>query len=231
MLQVGGTGLFGLSLPKVLAAEESQLVDNARAKSVMFLYLFGGPSQLETFDMKPDAATNVRGPFKPIAARTSGLRICEHLPRLAERSDKYCVVRTLNHPHNDHNASHYIQTGHPMPPAERGPSNVNAAANDWPAMGSMVEYLDRQSVGSAKRGVLSNDHGKTWDWDNRFILFRWAMHQTMHSPCSLELADGRILTLFLYHYDAQWGKKDAGGPSRTLGITSAVTWSPKTSHK
>jgi len=74
--------------------------------------------------------------------------------------------------------------------------------------------------------VLSNDHGKTWDWGNRFILFRWAMHQTMHSPCSLELADGRILTLFLYHYGAQWGEKDAGGPSRTLGITSAVIWSP-----
>jgi len=52
------------------------------------------------------------------------------------------------------------------------------------------------------------------------------MHQTMHSPCSLQLADGRILTLFLYHYGAQWGKTTVGGPSRTLGITSAVIWSP-----
>jgi len=78
--------------------------------------------------------------------------------------------------------------------------------------------------------VLSRDHGKTWDWDNRFILYRWAMHQSMHSPCSLELADGRILTLFLYHYSAQWGKAGVGGPGRTLGITSAVIWSPDSTN-
>tara|TARA_B100000686_G_C16729723_1_gene939917 strand:+ start:220 stop:1500 length:1281 start_codon:yes stop_codon:yes gene_type:complete len=75
--------------------------------------------------------------------------------------------------------------------------------------------------------VISNDHGKTWEWENKFTLFRWAMHQTMHSPCSIELKDGRILTVFLYHYGAQWGNTTTGGNSRTLGITSAVIWSPK----
>lgn len=165
LLQVGGAGLFGVSLPKVLAAEATIGTTRPRAKSVMFLYLFGGPSQLETFDMKPDAPTNIRGPFNPIDARTTGLRICEHLPRLAERSDKYCVVRTLNHPQNDHNASHYIQTGHPMPPAERGPSNVNAAPNDWPSMGSVVEYFDRQASGGQPLTMpsyvyLPNRHGQ-----------------------------------------------------------------------
>ena len=75
--------------------------------------------------------------------------------------------------------------------------------------------------------VISNDHGKTWEWENKFTLFRWAMHQTMHSPCSIELKDGRILTVFLYHYGAQWGNTTTGGSSRTLGITSAVIWSPK----
>jgi hypothetical protein len=165
MLQAGGAGLFGLSLPKVLAAEASRPSGNARAKSVMFLYLFGGPSQLETFDMKPDAASHIRGPFKTIAARTPELRICEHLPQLAQCSDRYCVVRTLNHPHNDHNASHYIQTGHPMPPAERGPANVNAAPNDWPAMGSVIEYLDGRAAGNKTRAMpsyvyLPNRHGQ-----------------------------------------------------------------------
>ena len=72
--------------------------------------------------------------------------------------------------------------------------------------------------------VISRDHGRTWDWDKRFILFRWAMHQTMHSPCSLQLKDGGILTVFLYHYGARWGNGAVGGPSRTLGITSAVIW-------
>src|SRR5689334_8355495 len=80
LLQAGGAGLFGLSLPKVLAAEMAQPQRRARAKSVMFVFLFGGPSQLETFDMKPDAPSGIRGPFQPIASRTPGLHMCEHLP-------------------------------------------------------------------------------------------------------------------------------------------------------
>src|SRR6478735_2388754 len=85
MLQAGGAGLLGLNLAKVWAAEAlptQSTPPRARAKSVIFLFLFGGPSQLETFDLKPDAPAKIRGPFKPIASRTPGLRICEHLPRL-----------------------------------------------------------------------------------------------------------------------------------------------------
>src|SRR2546421_10794263 len=111
LIQAGGAGLFGLSLPKVLAAEEAQPARRPRAKSVLFVFLFGGPSQLETFDMKPDAPTGIRGPFRPTAARTPDLRVCEHLPRLAAPSDRVCVVRTLNHRPNDPNRRHYIQTG------------------------------------------------------------------------------------------------------------------------
>jgi len=147
--------LFGLSLPQVLAAEAVQPARYARAKSILFVYLFGGPSQLETFDMKPDAPSGIRGPFQPVASRTPGLRICEHLPQLAQQSDKYCVVRTLNHPKNDHNGCHYIQTGHPMPPAQRGAAGVSATEKDWPAMGSVVEYLDQRAAGGKPRMVPS----------------------------------------------------------------------------
>jgi hypothetical protein len=91
------------------------------------------------------------------------MRICEHLPGLAQRSDRFCVIRTVNHTQNDHNAAHIIQTGRPMPPAERGPARVNAAPNDWPAMGSVVEYLDRRH--GQPRSVpgyvyLPNRHGE-----------------------------------------------------------------------
>src|SRR5262245_13780569 len=126
LLQAGGAGLFGLSVPKLLAAEAAGAARRPRAKSVIFVFLYGGPGQLETFDMKPDAASTIRGPFRPITSRTSGLRICEHLPRLAARSDRFCVIRTVNHPQNDHNGTHYIQTGHPLPPAQRGADNVDA---------------------------------------------------------------------------------------------------------
>ena len=109
LLQVGGAGLLGVGATSVAAAEIAGAVRSApRAKSVMFLYLFGGPSQLETFDMKPDAPSTVQGPFSAIAARTPGMRICEHLPRLAACSDRYAVIRTLNHTQNDHNAAHII---------------------------------------------------------------------------------------------------------------------------
>ncbi len=145
LLRAGGAGLLGTSLPMLLAAEEAQAVVKPRAKSVMFLFMFGGPSQLETFDMKPDAPSGIRGPFKPVASRTPGLHICEHLPKLAALSDKFAAIRTMTHPHNDHNACHYIQTGHPLPPAQRGAANVDATEKDWPAMGSVVEYLDQHA--------------------------------------------------------------------------------------
>ncbi len=146
LLQIGGAGLLGLSLPKLQAAESSLLSTTPRAKSILFIFLYGGPSQLETFDMKPDAASNIRGPFNPIASRTPDLRICEHLPRLANQSDQYAVVRTVNHPQNDHNGTHFIQTGHPLPPAaNRGAANVDASNIDWPNYGSVVDYLDQQA--------------------------------------------------------------------------------------
>lgn len=152
LLQVGGAGMLGMSLPDVWAAESVATPLAARAKSVIFVFLYGGPSQLETFDMKPDAASTIRGPFQSIASRTRDLRICEHLPRLAERSDKYCVVRTVNHPQNDHNGTHVIQTGHPIPPADRGAAQVDATDKDWPAFGSVISYLDAQ----AARGPASS---------------------------------------------------------------------------
>lgn len=145
VIRAGGSGLLGTSLSTLLAAEEAGAVIQPRAKSVMFLFLFGGPSQLETFDMKPDAASGIRGPFQPIASRSPGLLVCEHLPRLAALSDQFAVIRTMTHGQNDHNACHIIQTGHEMPPAERGPARVNATEKDWPAFGSVVDYLDRRA--------------------------------------------------------------------------------------
>ncbi len=145
VLRAAGAGLLGTSLTGLLAAEEAGQIVHAKAKSVMFLFLFGGPSQLDTFDMKPQAAQQIRGPYQPIASRSPGLQMCEHLPQLATMSDQFAVIRTMTHQQNDHNACHIIQTGHAMPPAERGPARVNATEVDWPAYGSVVEYLDQQA--------------------------------------------------------------------------------------
>src|SRR5690554_4472451 len=79
-LQVGGLGMLGLTVPKLLQAAERKHDLPARAKSVIFLYQFGGPSHLDTFDMKPEAPEGIRSPFGSIATTMPGLRICERLP-------------------------------------------------------------------------------------------------------------------------------------------------------
>jgi hypothetical protein len=165
VLQAGGAGLLGLSLPKLLAAEQQQAPvawgKRRRAKSVIFLFLFGGPSQLETFDLKPEAPSKIRGPFKPIACRTPGLLIGEHLPRMAAISDKFCVIKTMTHSYNDHSgAGHYIQTGHRWQVPVGG--GFSAGTKDWPSMGSVAEYLSLRQRDRGTRGL-----------PNYFVLPNW----------------------------------------------------------
>src|SRR6185436_14720883 len=97
-LKVGGLGLLGLTLPKLLQAEtlnETKKSPKARAKSVIFLYQFGGPSHIDMFDMKPDAPEGIRGSHKPVSTKADGIAISEHLPRLAKVMDKVTLIRSM----------------------------------------------------------------------------------------------------------------------------------------
>ena len=114
LLQIGAIGLLGLTLPVVkrlrtVAASSGTRKRSARSpRKVVYIFLTGGCSQHETFDMKPDAASNVRGEFKPIKTRTPGLQVCEHLPRLAKLSDKFAILRSMTHFSNKHIEGSYI---------------------------------------------------------------------------------------------------------------------------
>lgn len=156
LLQIGGAGLFGMALPKLFAAEAAQgKFAGGRAKSVIFLFLFGGPSQLETFDMKPDLPRESRGPFMPIRSRTPDLMMCEHLGRLANVSDKFAVIRSMTHSYNDHSgAGHYIQTGKRWHLPVGG--GFSATPEDWPSMGAVVEYLSQQEPLGMERDLASS---------------------------------------------------------------------------
>lgn len=144
MLQVGYSGLLGISLPSLLAQSAQSAATTAaqpsrKGKSVILVFLTGAPSHLDTFDLKPEAPPELRGEFKPIAAGTPGLRICEHLPRLAARSDKYAVVHSLAHRENNHLvATHHVLTGYQQPGAF---FDKVASRDDWPCYSSALNYL------------------------------------------------------------------------------------------
>ena len=101
-LQVGGLGALGLTVADLFAMRSHAQDSRPPAKSVIVLWLWGGPSHLETFDMKPDAPLEYRGPFEPIASPVPGMRVCELLPGLAKRADKFALLRAMHHQSNDH---------------------------------------------------------------------------------------------------------------------------------
>ncbi|QDT49335.1 hypothetical protein Pan258_33840 [Symmachiella dynata] len=103
LLRAGSLAALGLSLGDLLRLEATAaLRPNAPAKSVILLWLWGGPSHLDTFDLKPKAPVEYRGPYSPIATNVPGIDICEMLPQLARRADKYAILRSLHCESNDH---------------------------------------------------------------------------------------------------------------------------------
>jgi hypothetical protein len=141
-LQVGSVGLLGLGMNHLaglrgLAAESSGSPPALRAKACIYIFLSGGLGQHDSFDPKPDAPDNIRGEFKPIATRTPGTMICEHLPLLAARSERWSVVRSLTHPYNDHSTGHHVMlTGRTPRPV--GFDGNRPRPTDFPAIASVV---------------------------------------------------------------------------------------------
>src|SRR5436190_7366422 len=97
--------MLGLSLPRLLRAQEHArgLGQNASADACILIFLNGGPSHLDMFDLKPAAPVEIRGEFKPIATSVPGLQICEHLPRTAALMHRICLIRSVTHGYNSHN--------------------------------------------------------------------------------------------------------------------------------
>lgn len=131
-LRVGGLGLFGLSLSGFLAsrarAAETSNAPKARAKSVILVYLGGGLSHHDSFDMKPDAPEEIRGKYAQIPTNVTGLKVCELLPKMARTMDKVCLVRSQSH-ENDHHetATNWVLSG-----------RFGSPFGDYPAMGAVV---------------------------------------------------------------------------------------------
>jgi hypothetical protein len=139
LLRAGGAGLLGLSLPRLLQAQERAASLPAKAKSVVFLYQFGGPSHVDTFDMKPEAPDGVRSHFGQISTSQPGVEICDQLPETAKVMDKVTLVRTVYHTMKNHNsAAYYALTGH-APPLDD--IRLRDSVELFPAYGSVVDRL------------------------------------------------------------------------------------------
>jgi len=148
MLQAGGLSMFGLGLSSLLESEQAQasVVSGSfgTAKRCIILYLYGAPSQLETFDMKPAAPVEIRGTMKPISSSLPGLDVCEHLPETAQIMDKVTVLRSLTHQYPIHGIANAM-TGVPIIDV-----GMELSPNDprhYPYIGSAIEYYDRKSRG------------------------------------------------------------------------------------
>lgn len=143
MLRLGSLLPLGLSLPTLLAqraAGANAITGSGRAKSCLIIFMEGGPSHIDLWDMKPNAPAQVRGEFQAIATRTPGVTVCEHLPRSAAHWHGLAQIRSVTHSITDHNAgSYYALTG--RSPVEQGQLIVSESPRNFPTYGAVLSAL------------------------------------------------------------------------------------------
>ncbi len=175
LLKVGSAGFAGLGLTRLLRAEDASAV-RPRAKHVIFLHQFGGPSHIDTFDMKPGAPDKIRGDFTPIASDIPGLNLAEHLPRFSRVVGKFAQIRSVHHRMANHNsATYYSLTGHAPPlddirlrdTIELYPAYAGTVAKfkplDDPAIPTSVSFPYVLRDGSVTPGQTASFLGKAYD--------------------------------------------------------------------
>lgn len=136
VLTIGALGAAGVSLADVLRAEEKT---GRREMSCIFFFLHGGMSQLDTFDMRPDAPAHIRGEFRPVPTKVPGYHICEHLPRLARMTDRFSVIRSMTHKFTNHQPGSIYTLGGKPPLLDV--SGIPISADDHPNPGAVISRL------------------------------------------------------------------------------------------
>src|SRR5262245_54956972 len=143
MLQVGACSALGLALPQWFAGKAHAAPTATRVKSVLLLWLWGGPSHHEMWDPKPNAPSKIRGSYRPIPTASQGMSIGELLPQCARVSDRFTIVRSMSHDMKDHNQGGTVSlTGSTNGSTASGA--VPFPGRVRPSMGSLVSYLTRQ---------------------------------------------------------------------------------------
>lgn len=152
-LEVGSLGAVGLSLAEMTALQAQGAVANGHdSKSAIMIFNLGAPSQMDTFDMKPDAPSEIRGPFNPIATKASGVEICEIFPKHAEHADKFSIVRSCYH-----TAAAVHDTGHQMMQTGR----LYSGGINTPHAGCVTSYLRGRKSDLPAHVILPEPMGNT----------------------------------------------------------------------
>lgn len=152
-LQVGTLGT-GLTLSSYLRAHAADTSVSTK-RSAIFIFMEGAPSHQDTFDVKPDAPLEVRGEFRPIATKTAGLDVCEHLPLLAQGADQYAIIRGITHNVADHGlAKKYLLTGNKVSQTVRYPEYGSVVSHEYPSAPELPTYvsIDESFVGPGYLG-------------------------------------------------------------------------------
>jgi hypothetical protein len=161
LLHIGGISALGLNagVPALASTiSPAAAIPGSKAKACIFVFLFGSPPQHETFDPKPQAASEIQGEMKAIDTVVPGLQICEGLPQIASMADKLTIVRSMTHEYPIHCCA-YVMTGMPTYsiPLETSPRDPQ----QWPFMGSIVDYLDGRRLGE-RSPTLPRNIGLPW---------------------------------------------------------------------
>ncbi|HND56217.1 MAG TPA: DUF1501 domain-containing protein, partial [Pirellulaceae bacterium] len=154
LLEVGGLATLGLGLPALLAGDAVASTSaggaasgSKRPKSCIFIYQYGGLSQLDSWDMKPTGPESIRGPYKPIATKVPGYHVCELMPRLAGLADQYCVIRSMSHSVPIHDvANRMLLAGQPLPSLD-APSFGSIVTKVRPTDAAIPSYVWLQKFG------------------------------------------------------------------------------------
>ncbi|MBL8890706.1 MAG: DUF1501 domain-containing protein [Planctomycetaceae bacterium] len=159
VLQIGVLSSLGLALPGFGGTTSAKTLKSITPlKSCILLWLDGGPSHLETWDLKPQAPTEVRGPFRSIRTKVPGIEICEHLRATAQLADKFAILRSVTSPLGEHGlANHYLLTGYEPSPSLVYPSYGAVIAKMNPHVEALPPYVAIPNAGSAGAGFLSGN--------------------------------------------------------------------------
>ena len=153
LLKIGAIGA-GLTLAQYLRLRAAENAATEK-RSAIFIFMEGAPSHQDTFDLKPAAPVEVRGEFKPIATNAAGVQICEHLPQLAQRADKFAVIRGITHNVADHGlAKKYLLTGNKASQTVSYPEYGSVVSHEYPSAAVLPTYvsIDEAFVGPGYLG-------------------------------------------------------------------------------